>query len=293
MKLMVSIGKNPSIREMLADGKNIRLIEAHSALSAMIGSRARYEGTEFDGIWVSSLTESATAGLPDHEIHGFERRVSLTTEIALACDKPILVDGDTGGSIEQIGYRVRCLERAGASGIVIEDKCFPKRNSFASGEQTLASIAEFSAKIRHAKASRKNSNFLIVARTEALVLGLGMSEALIRAQAYIEAGASNILIHSKSSDANEVLDFARKIKDIEAPASLFCVPTSYNTICDSELFGAGFSVVIHANHLLRASMKAMQEAATEILRDNRSFSSTINLISVNDLLNFTDRVFHG
>lgn len=276
---------------MLEEGTPVRLVEAHSALAALIAEQARASGRSFGGVWVSSLTESAVRGLPDHEIQGFESRLQLVAEILRCSDLPIVVDGDTGGTTEQALHRALELERMGVSALVIEDKEFPKRNSFDDGPQTLEHVDRFAAKIAALRKARRSSRMQVVARTEALILGEGIEVALARAAAYVEAGADGIVIHSKSRDAAEVLAFARRFRTLGCRARLWSIPTTYNSVPDTLLFEAGFSVVIHANHLLRASFLAMRGAAERILEDDRSLGADELGLSVSSLLAFTEAAF--
>jgi phosphoenolpyruvate phosphomutase len=266
-------------------------MEAHSALAALIAEHARAGERSFGGVWVSSLTESAVKGLPDHEIQGFESRLQLVAEILRCSDLPIIVDGDTGGTSEQALHRALELERMGVSALVIEDKEFPKRNSFDEEPQTLEAVERFAAKIGALRKARRSPRMQIVARTEALILGHGMEVALARAVAYVEAGADGIVIHSKARDAGEVLAFARRFRSMALPSHLWSIPTTYNSISDTALFEAGFSVVIHANHLLRASFVAMQGAAERILLDDRSLGADQLGLPVSQLLAFTEAAF--
>ena len=177
---------------------------------------------------------------------------------------PILVDGDTGyGNFNNVRRLVRKLCERGLAGVCIEDKLFPKTNSFIGEGQPLADIDEFCGRIKAGKDSQTDDDFVLVARVEALIAGRGMDEALRRAEAYHAAGADAILIHSKRSTADEILAFAERWA---GRAPLVIVPTMYYAT-PTELFReAGISTVIWANHLLRAAIAAMRETAARIHR---------------------------
>ena len=196
----------------------------------------------------------------------------------MVTDKPMIVDGDTGGDANTFEYTVSKLERAGVSAVIIEDKVFPKRNSLEAGvQQNLQDPEIFAQKIRRGKSIQKSSEFMIIARIESLIAGKPMEDALDRATQYLKAGVDGIMIHSKSKSPDEILEFAEKykviLKDLKLDKPLVCVPTTYNLITEDELSAAGFSIVIYANHLLRSAYQAMTETAKTILRDQRSLEA--------------------
>ncbi|UXY15810.1 isocitrate lyase/phosphoenolpyruvate mutase family protein [Chitiniphilus purpureus] len=285
-----------SLKQRLQSGQNLKFIEAHNGLSCLIASRAQVsvkdEVREFDGIWVSSLTTSAARGLPDMEMYLLENRLDTIREIVDSTEKAVLVDGDTGGEPVAFEYLCQRLERLGVSGIVIEDKRFPKRNSLSEdSNQLLENPIAFCEKIRRGKDACSSSEFLIVARLEGLILGQSIEDTLERAMVYIESGADAILVHSRLSEAGQVFDFAKKyqenfpIKENRKP--LICVPTTYNATFAEDLFAAGYSAVIYANHLLRAAHQAMKEVTRSLLLEDRSFESETRCSKVADIFNET------
>jgi phosphoenolpyruvate phosphomutase len=265
---------------LLRESRAIRLMECHNGLSAIVANNASARGAdgekrEFDGLWISGLSESASRGLPDIELQGMLSRVALIREISGVTDKPIVVDGDTGGTIDQLQYFIRTLEADGVSALIIEDKVFPKNNSL---DHTKAQVLEdpeiFARKIEQGKAAQRSKDFLLIARTEALVAGDEMGNALMRAERYALAGADAIVIHSRSKSPDEVLEFSRRFQEICASRKiqvpLVSIPTIYNSITERELYKAGFRMVIHANHLMRSAYLAMQATAEKILAHDRS-----------------------
>lgn len=255
-------------------------MEAHNGLSGMIANGTAVtlaDGTRksFDGIWLSGLTESASRGLPDIELQGMLARASLIREICGVTQKPIVVDGDTGGTHEQLQYYIRMLEAQGVSALIIEDKVFPKNNSLDFEKpQVLAGPESFARKIAEGKKAIASPDFMLVARIEALVAGKEMGDALMRAETYLHAGADAIVIHSRSKQPDEVLEFAAGYQSICKKAGrsvpLISIPTIYNSITEERLYAAGFSMVIHANHLLRSAYVAMKSVAESILMNSRS-----------------------
>ena len=257
-----------------------RIIEAHSGLSAIVGDTARLEVGEevfeYDGLWESSLTDSATKGLPDAAIVGIESRLHTTDEILNVTSKPVIVDGDTGGETTQFEYLVRQLERRGVSAVIIEDKVFPKRNSLdVSGRHTLEEPKVFAEKILRGKMGALTDEFMIIARLESLIAGSGLDDAIGRAETYIRAGVDGIMIRSYKDQPEEILSFAVRYEllceKLGSRPTLVCVPTTYNLITCRELVEHGFNIVIYANQLLRSSYEAMEKAALSILAHDRSF----------------------
>ena len=270
------------LKKYIKENGFVRLIEVHNGLSALIGQEAKIalngETVEYNGFWESSLTDSASKGIPDAEIVGYDSRLHTINEILNVTSKPVVVDGDTGGSPAQFEYFVRSLERLGVSAVIIEDKVFPKRNSLdASSKQTLEDPERFAQKISMGENVKTNADFMIIARIESLIAGTGMEDALLRAETYIKAGADGIMIHSKRDSPDDVLAFAiqyeKLCEQIGERPFLVCVPTTYNLISDEELREHGFNIIIHANHLLRAAHKAMKKVANLILLNDRNFEA--------------------
>jgi len=221
-----------------------RIIEVHSGLSALLA-----EKSEYDGVWISSLTHSTLKGLPDTELVPLSERVDLVREVRRVSSKPILVDCDTGG--QHIGIHSKWFLEAGADILIIEDKAFPKQNSLLeNGKHNLEDIDKFCEKIKEAK----KSGITVVARIESLIAKHSIYESLIRAEAYEKAGADGIMIHSKQKvDCSEVMEFALKFRE-KSNLFLVAVPTTYSLPEKHP-----FEYVIDANHLLRASLKGMED----------------------------------
>jgi phosphoenolpyruvate phosphomutase len=249
------------LRALIESPELTFLMEAHNGLSARI-----VEEAGFAGIWASGLTMSASHAMRDCNEASWTQVLAGIEFMADATHLPILVDGDTGhGNFNNARRFVAKLEQRGAAGVCLEDKQFPKTNSFVNGkEQTLADIEEFSGRIKASKDALQNDQFVIVARTEALVAGRGVAEALARAEAYWTAGADAILIHSARSDASEVLEFKR-IWGSTLPVII--VPTKYHATPTETFRANGFSVVVWANHLLRAAVTAMQSIAARLFAE--------------------------
>jgi phosphoenolpyruvate phosphomutase len=276
------LGRSEKLRRMLESPELEFLMEAHNGLSARIVREAG-----FSGIWASGLSISAQFGVRDNNEASWTQVVDMLEFMADASDLPILLDGDTGyGNFNNLRRLVRKLEQRGIAGVCIEDKQFPKTNSFLNGErQPLADIEEFAGKIAAGKDTQQDPNFCIVARVEALIAGWGMDEALKRAEAYRRAGADAILIHSKLSKADEIVTFAR---EWARRSPLVIVPTRYYSTPTEVFRQAGISVVIWANHLVRSAATAMQSVAKEIHRSQTLLNVEDRIVSVDEIFRLQD-----
>ena len=233
---------------------------------------------EFDALWASGFTDSASRGLPDIETASPDSRLLKIDEMINVTNKPLIVDGDTGGEIAGFEYLVNRLERLGASAVVIEDKIFPKRNSLdPDSAQNLAEPNAFADKVEAGKQAACSRDFMIFAMIASLIAGCGIEDALSRAEKYLCARADGIVVHSNDSDPVRVLKFAQEYSKLCRKLGfckpLICIPTTYDTIREEELMKYGFRVVIYANYLLRASVKAMQDICQMILLNGRAFET--------------------
>ena len=236
------------------------LMEAHSGLSAKI-----VEEAGFAGIWASGLSISASLGLRDSNEASWTQVLDVLEFMNDATHLPILVDGDTGyGNFNNVRRLVRKLCQRQIAGVCIEDKLFPKTNSFVGERQPLADVDEFCGRIKAGKDSQTDDDFVLVARVEALISGHGLDEALRRAEAYHAAGADAILIHSKQKTAAEILAFTGEWAD---RCPLVIVPTTYYSTPTAAFREAGISTVIWANHNIRASISAMRDTCRRIQKD--------------------------
>ncbi|MBS3156583.1 phosphoenolpyruvate mutase [Candidatus Woesearchaeota archaeon] len=254
----------------------IRILEAHNGLTGLIVENTKVEKDgkieEFDGIWISSLTDSAAKGKPDIEYVDFTSRLNTINEILEVTTKPIILDGDSGGLTEHFTFMVKTLERLGVSAVIIEDKIGLKQNSLEENgnAQEQDSIQNFARKISEGKKSQVTDDFMIIARIESLITGKGLEDALNRAKAYINAGADCIMIHSKEKTPDEILEFCREYDKFENKIPLVAVPSTYSQISERELIEAGVDIVIYANHLIRSAFPAMVKTAESILLNQRA-----------------------
>jgi phosphoenolpyruvate phosphomutase len=278
-KTLLEIGTTPEIRRrhlrrLLAVKPLIRVLEAHNGLSGLIVEHAAAMGPEgdeerFDGLWLSSLTDSTIKGRPDTEYVDLTSRMTTIQEILEVTTKPIIYDGDTGGMPDHFALKVKTLERLGVSAVVIEDKVGPKRNSLfgTDVDQTQDDPVAFAEKISMGKSAQATDDFQIYARIESLILNKGVDDAVRRGEIYLEGGADGLLVHARDKDPSQLFAV---LAHFRGAAPLVVVPSGYSQITEVELAQNGANVVIYANHLLRAAYPAMLATAESILSHGRA-----------------------
>ena len=274
--------KTTQLKRMILGSSLDFILEAHNGISAKI-----VEEAGFKGIWGSGLAISASLGVRDNNEASWTQILDVLEFMSDATKIPILLDGDTGyGNFNNMRRLVMKLEQREVGGVCIEDKIFPKTNSFLRAEQQpLADIDEFCGKIKAGKDSQKDDDFVIVARVEALIAGWGLREALKRAEAYRQAGADAILIHSKRSSSEEIFSF---LKEWDNRAPVVLVPTKYYTTPTDDFRKHKVSVVIWANHLIRGAVEKMQTVAGLIHSERNLLSVEDKVVPVKELFRLQD-----
>ena len=257
------------------------ILKVGGAFDAMSAKLIEING--FDAIWAGSFAISATHALPDASIMTMTEFLGVASNMVESCKIPVIADCDTGfGGPSNISHMVKKYESAGIAAISIEDKIFPKQNSLLeNGRQELISEKEFVAKIIAAREAKQNKEFMIIARTEALIAGMGMNEALKRANAYEGAGADAILIHSKKDTPNEIFEFSDMWN---GNIPLVVVPTSYPSVNLDELISHKIRMVIYANQSLRVAHAAMSRVLQEI-------NKTKSLTQVKEKMSTMEQIF--
>lgn len=278
------------LKELLSMKKMIRILEAHNGITGLIVEHTEMEingeSRQFDGMWISSLCDSAAKGKPDIELVDNSSRLKTIDEIMEVTTKPIILDGDTGGMVEHFQFLVKTLERMGVSAVIIEDKAGLKKNSLFGTEanQTQIDIVEMQEKLEAGKAVLTTPDFLIIARIESLILGKGIEDALKRAAAYVKAGADGILIHSCQKSPSEIFEFCDRFRETDVVTPLIVVPTTYNSVKEDELEAHGVNIVIYANHLIRSAFPAMQNTARSILKNSRCMEADQEIMPIRDII---------
>lgn len=265
------------LRALLHRPQPSLVLGAHDALSAKLAEEAG-----FDAIWASGFGISAVSALPDANILTMSETLDAVRRMSAAVNIPVIADCDNGfGNAINVIRTVAEYERAGIAGLCIEDNIFPKRCSFYAGvRRELVPVDEHARKIQAAKAAQDDPNFVVIARTEALIAGWGKHEALKRARAYAEAGADAILVHSKAASFEELQDFTA---DWDNVCPLVCVPTTYADTTADELSAAGFRLIIFANQALRAAVSAMRHALATLKAEERPAAVDDQIASLSDI----------
>jgi phosphoenolpyruvate phosphomutase len=271
-----------SIKMLEKTLRSKKIVKVGGAFDAMSAKLVEISG--FDAIWAGSFAISATHALPDASIMTMTEFLNVSASMAETCKIPIIADCDTGfGGPSNVRHMIKKYENAGIAGISIEDKIFPKQNSLLeNGKQELISEKEFVAKIIAARESKQNQDFMIIARTEAVIAGMGTNEALKRAYAYEKAGASAILIHSKKNNPSEIFEFSDMWK---GSIPLVVVPTSYPSVSIDELISHEIKMVIYANQSLRIAHASM-------LRILKKINESKKLTDVDEKMSSMEEIFH-
>lgn len=255
------IKKTTKLKHILHSKELNFFLEAHNGLSAKI-----VEEAGFPGVWASGFSISTSLGVRDNNEASWTQILEVVEFMSDNIKIPILLDGDTGyGNFNNVRRLVKKLEQRDVAGVCIEDKIFPKQNSFINGErQLLTSIEEFVGKIKAAKDTQKDSDFCVVARTEGFIVGRSLEETLERCERYSEAGADAIFIHSKLSTPDQIIAFEKKW---DKCCPIVIAPTTYAQTPTSIFEKLNVSLVLWANHLLRASILYMQKVASQVYQD--------------------------
>ena len=293
---ILEIGGDPQnrvsrLKRLFTSKDIVRILESHNSLTGLIIENLKVlkknNTIEFDGMWSSSLTDSATKGKPDNSSVDFSARLSSLNDMMEVTSKLLVFDADNGSQLEHLPFLVRSLERSGTSAIIMEDKIGLKKNSlFKNQTDTKQDKPEhFAKKIKQICNSRKNKDFMVIARIESFIVGKGLKDALKRAEVYSKAGADAILIHSKEKTPAEIFSFAKEFKKSKNFIPLVSVPSTYSKVYEKDLIKNGFKLVIYANQLLRAAYPAMQFAAKKILENSRAFEIENKIIPIKEIIN--------
>ena len=279
------------LKRLMLSKKIVRILESHNSLTGLIIENLKIlnknSSVEFDGMWSSSLTDSATKGKPDNSSLDFSARISSLNDMMDVTTKPLVFDADNGGQLEHLPFLIRSLERSGVSAIIMEDKIGLKKNSlFKNQSDTQQDKPQtFAKKIKKICSARRSNDFLVIARIESFIVGKGLKDALNRAEIYSKAGADAILIHSKEKTPSEIFTFAKAFKKSRNYIPLVSVPSTYSKVYEKDLIKNGFKLVIYANQLLRAAYPAMQNVAKTILQKGRALEVDKKIIPIKEIIN--------
>lgn len=295
-KLAMPEYRRKRLRQLLGIRPLVKTLEVHSGLTGLIAEKTVVENNgefdQFDAMWISSLCDSTAKGKPDIELVDMTSRFRTIDDVMEVTTKPVIFDGDTGGLTEHFVYTVRSLERMGVSAVIIEDKTGLKKNSLFGNQvvQTQDTIEHFCSKIAAGKRVQLTDDFMVIARIESLILEKGMEDALVRAEAYVGAGADGIMIHSRKKSPAEILEFCDLFRKKDKVTPLVVVPSSFNSVTEKELSGHGVNIVIYANQLTRSAFPAMKQTAEDILKYHRAEEADKRLMPIKDIITLIDEL---
>lgn len=263
----------------------LKIIGAHNALTGILA-----EKNGFDAIWASGLEISTSLGYPDASIASMNEFLAKAIEINRATNLPVIADCDSGfGGIGNLKRTVHEYEENGISGICLEDKKFPKDNSFWDAKHDLYDVEDFVYMLNKTMEWRKDKDFLIIARTEALISNCSIEESLYRAEEYVKTGADILLIHSKSNNPSEVLDFIDLLNNrINEFPTIAIIPTTYPSIEMKEINKREIKMIIYANQGIRAMTYKLNEVYTDIIKNNGTLNVEDKIATIDDIFNITN-----
>jgi phosphoenolpyruvate phosphomutase len=268
------------LRAAFEAGRLLRVAGAHDGLSARLAAEAG-----FDAVWASGLEISAAHGVPDVSLLGLAEYLAGATTMHNAVSVPVVADCDTGfGGTLNAAYTMMRYEAAGIAAVCIEDKVFPKRNSFVLSGHELLDAKEFCQKLAAAKEARLFADTVLIARTESFVCGFGVEEALSRCHQYVDAGADAVLVHSKSVESAEVISFTR---EWHRRAPVVLVPTTYPNFSVAQAQEAGVAMVIYANQGIRATVRAVRATWASVLADGSTTQVEPNIATVREIFDIS------
>lgn len=278
--------KRRRFRQAVGSGRPVVMVGAHDAMSARL-----IEQHGFDAVWVSGFAVSTMAhALPDLNLITMSEALEAAVRMDRATELPVIADCDNGyGGLSNVVRTAREYERAGITGICIEDNVFPKRNSLYRGEsrRELIPPAEQARRLRAAKAAQDDDGFFVIARVEALIAGYGVEDACERADAYAEAGADAILIHSRDKTLGEIEGFLEQWRGV-GKHPLVAVPTLFPTFSAEQLHAKGFTVIILANQPMRAAVQAMEETLKTMAEHGTAASVDPTISPVDHIFDLVD-----
>jgi phosphoenolpyruvate phosphomutase len=268
--------KTRQLRQLLAGEQIVRAVGAHDAMTARL-----VEAAGFEAVWASSLELSASHAVPDAGLLTMTQYLDAAENMDAAIALPVIADCDTGfGGPLNVEHLVHRYERRGIAAVCIEDKVFPKMNSFAAVAHPLLPVPEFVDKIAAGKAAQRDPDFMLLARTEAFIADLSLAEALDRGYAYAAAGADAVLVHSRLQRPDQVLEFAAQW---QGDVPLVAIPTTYHGVHEAELRAAGYRLVIYANQVIRAQVNAVSSMLSRLAAEGRAGSVDGQLVPISEL----------
>jgi phosphoenolpyruvate phosphomutase len=255
-------------------------VGVHSAITARLAELAG-----FDAVWVSSLEVSTEKGLPDFNLITIPEMAMCVREVRRTTALPILVDGDNGyGSGDTWVRAAQEYAAAGAAAMCVEDYRFPKRGSFYNDvDRGLEDLPVFARRIERVK--KAVPELALIARTEALVAGLGAAEAKRRARAYVAAGADALFIQTIGSTISEFISVLDSLKGL---SPIVVTPTKMAETGAAELHQMGADVIIYSNVVIRTMITALRASLTELRASEKLVAVDDRMAALADIFELTD-----
>jgi phosphoenolpyruvate phosphomutase len=267
-----------TLRELIEANVPIRVIGVHDGLSAIMAQNAGFEA-----LWAGGLSISTSHGVPDAGILTMTEFHQDAVRIRRCSSLPVIADVDAGfGDVNVVRRMVGLYESAEIDAVCIEDKQYPKRNSFLDAH-VLEEPNAFARKLKAAKAAQRGDAFMVIARLESLIAGAGMDDAISRAMLYAGAGADAILVHSKQKEPAEIAEFCARARRAGLKLPIFAVPTTYYRITVHDLHAMGIAGMIYANQLIRGSVSAMQEVLASLAHTSSTTAMESQIAPVKQL----------
>lgn len=272
-----------TLRQLIAERVPIRAIGVHDGLSAIMAERAGFEA-----LWAGGLGISTAHGVPDAGILTMTEFLADAVRMRRSAQIPVIADVDAGfGDVNIVRRMAKLYESSGIDAVCIEDKQYPKRNSFRDGN-VLEDPTVFARKVEAAKASQTGTEFMVIARLESLIVGAGMDDAITRAGLYAKAGADALLIHSRQKTPHEIAEFCQAARAAALDLPVFVVPTTYHTATVAELHGLGVAGMIYANQLIRGTVTAMSRVLDGLAQTGSTTQSEGEIAGVSELFDLVD-----
>jgi 2-methylisocitrate lyase-like PEP mutase family enzyme len=274
--------KGASLRQAIADKEFITAPGVFDMISALVADRMGFKALYVTGYG----TVASHLGLPDAGLASYTDMLERVQRIASMTKTPVIADADTGyGGLLNVRQTVRGYESAGVAAIQLEDQEFPKKCGHTPNRKVVPA-EDMVMKIKVACDSRSNDDTLIVARTDART-GLGLDEAIRRAEAYAEAGADVIFLESPESEA-EMAEIARRI---DKPLLANMVEGGRTPVIPAHRLKAmGFAISIFPVSAFLAAAAALENVYTDLKQNGRTTNSSklYSFEDFNRLIGFED-----
>jgi len=263
------------LRKLLASDEVVVAPGCHDALGARLIAEAGFSAVYMSG----NATTASLIGLPDVGLLGMSEMINRARQIAMNVDLPLICDANTGyGGVHNVMRTVREYEAGGVAAIHIEDQAFPKRCGAMSGVR-LVSRKEAAERLKAALKARSDSNFMIIARTDARMVE-GIEEAWYRGRCFADMGADLIYIEGLQS-RQEIEETAHRFQGIPRVFDVL-EAWPWTLIPASELGQMGFRIVIFSLSPTLLYVRVMQEYLDVLRTDGTTSRLASRMIELHD-----------